>query len=148
MSGLGNVKEEYHEKFGLRYGQGATFVCIDTDKYHIKPMFITEHKGVDDNRRDHERQLQTAIELDELEYYTFMDEFEFRQVMKDWAGMNHNEEQAKKIKATKARATNIYAQTLGKVEQVVRANPKVGRNDPCPCNSGKKYKKCCDGKWD
>ena len=21
--------------------------------------------------------------------------------------------------------------------------PKVGRNDPCPCGSGKKYKKCC-----
>ena len=20
---------------------------------------------------------------------------------------------------------------------------KIGRNDPCPCNSGKKYKKCC-----
>lgn len=27
--------------------------------------------------------------------------------------------------------------------QVVRSEPKVGRNDPCPCNSGKKYKKCC-----
>ena len=26
---------------------------------------------------------------------------------------------------------------------VVRAQPKVGRNDPCPCGSGKKYKKCC-----
>ena len=26
---------------------------------------------------------------------------------------------------------------------VVRAAPKVGRNDPCPCGSGKKYKKCC-----
>ncbi len=25
----------------------------------------------------------------------------------------------------------------------VRAQPKVGRNDPCPCGSGKKYKKCC-----
>ncbi len=25
-----------------------------------------------------------------------------------------------------------------------RAGPKVGRNDPCPCGSGKKYKKCCD----
>ena len=23
------------------------------------------------------------------------------------------------------------------------AEEKVGRNDPCPCNSGKKYKKCC-----
>jgi hypothetical protein len=22
-------------------------------------------------------------------------------------------------------------------------NPKVGRNDPCPCGSGLKYKKCC-----
>ncbi|MCI9448706.1 MAG: preprotein translocase subunit SecA [Clostridiales bacterium] len=26
---------------------------------------------------------------------------------------------------------------------VVNKNPKVGRNDPCPCGSGKKYKKCC-----
>jgi SEC-C motif-containing protein len=24
-----------------------------------------------------------------------------------------------------------------------RGQPKVGRNDPCPCGSGKKYKKCC-----
>lgn len=25
----------------------------------------------------------------------------------------------------------------------IRRNPKVGRNDPCPCGSGKKYKNCC-----
>jgi preprotein translocase subunit SecA len=30
----------------------------------------------------------------------------------------------------------------GTVQQVVRGD-KVGRNDPCPCGSGKKYKKCC-----
>ena len=29
------------------------------------------------------------------------------------------------------------------VEQVVRNGPKIGRNDPCPCGSGKKFKKCC-----
>ena len=29
------------------------------------------------------------------------------------------------------------------VAQPFRAPPKVGRNDPCPCGSGKKYKKCC-----
>jgi preprotein translocase subunit SecA len=29
------------------------------------------------------------------------------------------------------------------VQQVVRASAKVGRNDDCPCGSGKKYKKCC-----
>ena len=28
-------------------------------------------------------------------------------------------------------------------ETFVRAEPKVGRNEPCPCRSGKKYKKCC-----
>ncbi len=26
---------------------------------------------------------------------------------------------------------------------IVHATPKVGRNEPCPCGSGKKYKKCC-----
>jgi SEC-C motif domain protein len=30
-----------------------------------------------------------------------------------------------------------------KPETVVRESPKVGRNDPCTCGSGKKYKKCC-----
>lgn len=30
-----------------------------------------------------------------------------------------------------------------KVETVVHDGPKIGRNDPCPCGSGKKYKKCC-----
>jgi preprotein translocase subunit SecA len=29
------------------------------------------------------------------------------------------------------------------VQQVVRSGEKIGRNDPCPCGSGKKYKKCC-----
>ena len=29
------------------------------------------------------------------------------------------------------------------VQQVVRGTAKIGRNDPCPCGSGKKYKKCC-----
>ncbi|MGM9652833.1 MAG: preprotein translocase subunit SecA [Eubacteriales bacterium] len=28
-------------------------------------------------------------------------------------------------------------------QTIVRKTPKVGRNDPCPCGSGKKYKKCC-----
>jgi hypothetical protein len=29
---------------------------------------------------------------------------------------------------------------------IKHSEPKVGRNDPCPCGSGKKYKKCCLGK--
>ncbi len=30
-----------------------------------------------------------------------------------------------------------------KEKPVIREEPKIGRNDPCPCGSGKKYKKCC-----
>ncbi len=30
-----------------------------------------------------------------------------------------------------------------KPQPVRRTSPKIGRNDPCPCGSGKKYKKCC-----
>jgi uncharacterized protein len=29
-----------------------------------------------------------------------------------------------------------------RVDTIVRAGPKVGRNDPCPCGSGRKYKAC------
>jgi preprotein translocase subunit SecA len=29
------------------------------------------------------------------------------------------------------------------VKQIKLEKPKVGRNEPCPCGSGKKYKKCC-----
>ena len=33
-----------------------------------------------------------------------------------------------------------------KVQTVVRTGAKIGRNDPCHCGSGKKYKKCHEGK--
>jgi len=30
-----------------------------------------------------------------------------------------------------------------KPKQYIRQSRKIGRNEPCPCRSGKKYKKCC-----
>ncbi len=35
---------------------------------------------------------------------------------------------------------------LGGGATVKRAIPKAGRNDPCPCGSGRKFKQCCEGK--
>ena len=37
----------------------------------------------------------------------------------------------------------LYSVGQLKTTTVVREGEKVGRNDPCPCGSGKKYKKCC-----
>jgi preprotein translocase subunit SecA len=39
-------------------------------------------------------------------------------------------------------ATSRVLRGVGSTTPVVRAEDKVGRNDPCPCGSGKKYKKC------
>jgi preprotein translocase subunit SecA len=39
-------------------------------------------------------------------------------------------------------AAAAEAQAKAKAKPV-RSGPKVGRNDPCPCGSGKKYKQCC-----
>ncbi|MCF3650883.1 YchJ family protein [Synoicihabitans lomoniglobus] len=37
----------------------------------------------------------------------------------------------------------LFIRPLREGPAPVVAAPKVGRNDPCPCGSGKKYKKCC-----
>lgn len=43
----------------------------------------------------------------------------------------------------KVTGTNAGADETAKRKPVVNKNKKVGRNDPCPCGSGKKYKYCC-----
>jgi len=45
--------------------------------------------------------------------------------------------------AERQRAAAQAPQGERKVKQIRLEHPKVGRNDPCPCGSGKKYKKCC-----
>ena len=45
--------------------------------------------------------------------------------------------------AERQRAAAQAPQGETKVKQIKLDTPKVGRNDPCPCGSGKKYKKCC-----
>jgi preprotein translocase subunit SecA len=43
------------------------------------------------------------------------------------------------------RASDVVSEAAAAQEKAkpVRTGPKVGRNDPCPCGSGKKYKNCC-----
>ena len=49
----------------------------------------------------------------------------------------------RKKKRELEQARMAGAGDLQPVQQVVRSGQKIGRNDPCPCGSGKKYKKCC-----
>ena len=43
---------------------------------------------------------------------------------------------------TEAQARGAAAAAGGEVAAAAAAVPRVGRNDPCPCGSGKKYKQC------
>ena len=45
-------------------------------------------------------------------------------------------------KWAKANQKKIREQEYGTVKPIVKTK-EPGRNDPCPCGSGKKYKKCC-----
>ena len=54
----------------------------------------------------------------------------------DAAGLSESHDQQE-------RAANTPVGGPAKPVTVRRGQPKVGRNDPCPCGSGKKHKKCC-----
>jgi SEC-C motif-containing protein len=65
-------------------------------------------------------------------------EFEASYERDGFKDIHHEQAQFKKIDGRW-----LYAE--GKVipKTMVRTTPKVGRNAPCPCGSGKKYKQCC-----
>ncbi len=56
-----------------------------------------------------------------------------------WACFDKDRKFTYREKAARVPETFLTGMPL----PIRRAEPKVGRNDPCPCGSGKKYKKCC-----
>lgn len=70
------------------------------------------------------------IDYDKL-YFNMLDaKADYLYSLKEWDSIL-SEERKKEIKKDWANS------------KIVRNENKVGRNDPCPCGSGKKYKKCC-----
>jgi len=69
----------------------------------------------------------------------------------DWRGHDLSEHETENIQqAIEPNVREIHAWWLARraehgspIEAPRRLEPQVGRNDPCPCGSGKKYKKCC-----
>jgi preprotein translocase subunit SecA len=75
-------------------------------------------------REEDERALEQSSQLENAQYE------------KDEATSAFGEGQRAQDDAAKPTPT-------GPVKPIVNEGPKIGRNDPCPCGSGKKYKKCC-----
>jgi preprotein translocase subunit SecA len=67
------------------------------------------------------------------------------------AGLTEEEEKPQQSKAVQdalkreqiAQPIETAGDGTDNANKTIRKGKKVGRNDPCPCGSGKKYKKCC-----
>ncbi|MEJ2528816.1 MAG: YchJ family protein [Gammaproteobacteria bacterium] len=57
-------------------------------------------------------------------------------------GVSHTHHEISRFKKEAGRWYYVDGDTP-KVATYKKEQPKVGRNEPCPCGSGKKYKKCC-----
>lgn len=66
-----------------------------------------------------------------------------QRVSRPWPARKPNP-QTRRSTQLPGRQRPFQSASPGKPAQpLVRQHPKVGRNDPCPCGSGRKYKKCC-----
>ncbi len=66
-----------------------------------------------------------------------------KRMEKDGVDFKSIRQMKKWMKQHEAELKAEQAGNMPKVETVVHDGPRIGRNDPCPCGSGKKYKKCC-----
>ena len=64
-----------------------------------------------------------------------------KEVRTDFSNTTSNKEQEARKQAAQNAGGPLY-QERRPVETIVRSEDKIGRNDPCPCGSGKKYKNC------
>lgn len=65
-----------------------------------------------------------------------------REIRSDFLRFLFHVEDPEKVEK-KRMSKNIKEGASEKQQTIKRQAPKVGRNDPCPCGSGKKYKNCC-----
>ena len=92
-----------------------------------------------------EESLKTPNNIEEMEADTKVSlDIDFEQLYMNMVGCNaewlYTLEEWEPILSEEKRNA-LYK--LQKTSRTVVKPPKVGRNDPCPCGSGKKYKKCC-----
>ncbi len=108
-------------------------------KYDVRPVIFmgfldgidtSLRKGNDFENFTEESQLELDIDLEKL-YYNMLDaEADYLYTLPQWDNLLSEEKRSQIVRDFKKSKTVVKGK-------------KIGRNDPCPCGSGKKYKKCC-----
>lgn len=110
------------------------------EKYETEVLIMTGFlDGINESLKGYENPLDTMtedtivkIEIDpEKLYYNMVGaKAKWLYTLPQWETILTEEKRKELYKQQKASGT-------------IRKDKKVGRNDPCPCGSGQKYKKCC-----
>jgi len=136
----------------------------------IKNKFLTYHLAniLLDSPRDRHRNLleqlakeqdkmdavERCFSLDEVESsYSKGDQPEYKRFFNPWEFYERKEILLRQLRWQSEEGSELdtppeleydnWMKNYEPVETFIRETEKVGRNDPCPCGSGKKYKKCC-----
>ena len=136
----GNIETNIYKDLLLNHKEAKKTTIKELAKeYNSTPEFIMGFvDGINDSLNnpydleaiDENTELVLDIDLEKL-YFNMLDaKADYIYNLPQWDGI-FSEEKRKEI------------QKDYKESRIVRNEEKIGRNDPCPCGSGKKYKKCC-----
>lgn len=109
-------------------------------KYEVRPViFMGFLDGINESIEtkqelegfDEEAEIELKIVPETLFYNMLKADADYLYGLEQWMDILGEDKIREIVKEYKASKT------------VRRAAPKIGRNDPCPCGSGKKYKHCC-----
>ncbi|MDE8735483.1 SEC-C metal-binding domain-containing protein, partial [Eubacteriales bacterium DFI.9.88] len=87
-------------------------------------------KGNDVENYGEDSEVELDIDLEKLYYNMLAADADYLYGLPQWEKLLSEEKRQEFVKAYKKSKTVVKGE-------------KIGRNDPCPCGSGKKYKNCC-----
>ena len=153
---IGNQTKETFNDFWEEYSGAETKIYSDildhpqekvsgkigelAEKYDVRPViFMGFLDGINESIKepndlenlDEESEVEVEIIPEKLYFNMLKADADYLYGLEQWEGILGEEKMAEIQKEYKQSRT------------VRRATPKIGRNDPCPCGSGKKYKHCC-----
>lgn len=151
-----NQTEETFKEFWTEYSDAETKIYSDildrpsekmtgtlkelAEKYEVRPViFMGFLDGIDSSIKksndfknfDEASEIEIEIVPETLFYNMLAADADYLYGLPQWEDILGKEKMAEIAKKYKQSKT------------VRRESPKIGRNDPCPCGSGKKYKHCC-----
>ena len=139
------------DKFSFKFNE--TEMWFFEDQYCSNPKclcneaMLTFYK-IDDSKETQEAEFAVRMNLNNFKYDVEFNENEQNQIAEIIKSLRNSQPEVfgilkRRYKEVKNASKAIIKKFSLKEKKEEQPNIQVGRNDPCPCGSGKKYKKCC-----